>query len=833
MVIGAMLMLLVVATMWGTIQAFFVPDWNKDVEYEHLNIVHNDMITFKSDVEDVAFNEAPKSSDFHMGVRYPNRMFLANPGTGIAGSLTSENVSVSIEYTIDVPGNPTITQSYNSNRIIYEVQGTVDSPKLVYEHGLIIRDYGSEYATTDEQSLIIGDEICLPVLSGDLTASSSMGTESIAIKPLSKSPGSSKIESVTITIDTAYPEVWEQLLAGTDTDDTTVSVNQTQSQIVITSTAIRQIYFTGGEVITDALYAGVVQFSTTFVPPPASIIGGSTGSNNLDKNNINFVSMYDSYVSETEAENQQFMPVDGAVSNFYVILNDSPGSGKSYTFVVRKNGADTPVTCTISGTDTTGSDLTNSVNFNAGDYISIMSTPSEADPSQPTMRWTASLTGSTTPPTVTTNVATNITPTGARLNGNLTSLGTATSVSVSLQWGTSPGVYPNTTTAQVMYTTGTFYFDLTGLTPGTTYYFMAEAVGKGTAYGAEQSFTTSVTITASAGANGTISPSGAVIVSYGTDQTFTMNSNSGYHVAALTVDGSPVTPALSYTFTNVTADHTISVTFAANNNVYAFQGNGQTAFWVYSISGNSWTALTSAPATVGDGGSLSYDGANSIYAFQGNNLDGFWRYDISSNTWTTLAAAPDNVSSGGALRFDGGNYVYAFRGNNKNKFWRYDIAGNSWTELANAPANVDAGGSLAYDGGSYMYAFQGNNKNKFWRYDIAGNSWTELATAPANVDAGGSLAYDGGSYMYAFQGMNTNAFWRYDIAGNSWTALTSTLASVSSGGALAYPGFDYLYAFQGANTAAFWRYSISGDSWLAMTNAPANVNLGGTLTSGK
>jgi len=223
-VIGAMLMFLIVATVYGTVQAYHVPTWNKDVEYEHLNVVHDDMMTFKSDVEAVALSGEPKSSDFRMGVRYPNRVFLVNPGPGVAGALTSESVSVSIEYTIDGNddmGEPTITQSYDSNRIIYEVQGSIDSPKLVYEHGVIIRDYGNQSATTDEQSLIVGDEIYLPVLTGNLTASSSMETESIALKPLSQSYSRTKIKLVTITIDTDYPEVWEQLLAATSTGTST------------------------------------------------------------------------------------------------------------------------------------------------------------------------------------------------------------------------------------------------------------------------------------------------------------------------------------------------------------------------------------------------------------------------------------------------------------------------------------------------------------------------------------------------------------------------------------------------------------------------------------
>ncbi len=388
-VIGAMLMLLVVAAMWGTIQAFLVPDWNKDVEYEHLNMVHDDMITFKSDVEDVALSGAPKSSDFRMGVRYPNRMFLANPGTGVAGSLTSDNVAVSIVYTIDAPGDPTITQTYSSNRISYEVQGTIDRPRLVYEHGVIIRDYGNASATTDEQALIVGDEIYLPVLTGNLTASSSMETESIAIKPLSQSTGSSKIKSAVITMDTLYPAVWAQLLAGKSTLATTVSVNQTQSKIIITSTAVRQIYLPEGDVVTDSLYAGLATFSTSFVPGPVFIIGGGTGTLNLQANPINYVPMFNSSRSAVESENQQFMPVAGTVSNFYVILNGSPGNTHSYTFVVRRNQLDTVVTCIIMNLDTTGSDLTHSVSFDAGDYISIKVTPSAANPTGRSMLWTA------------------------------------------------------------------------------------------------------------------------------------------------------------------------------------------------------------------------------------------------------------------------------------------------------------------------------------------------------------------------------------------------------------------------------------------------------------
>ena len=70
------------------------------------------------------------------------------------------------------------------------------------------------------------------------------------------------------------------------------------------------------------------------------------------------------------------------------------------------------------------------------------------------------------------------------------------------------------------------------------------------------------TVTASAGANGAIDPPGDVIVSYGGVQVFTITPDTGYYIADVLVDSISVGTVDTYTFTNVTADHTISATFA-------------------------------------------------------------------------------------------------------------------------------------------------------------------------------------------------------------------------------------------------------------------------------
>jgi hypothetical protein len=70
------------------------------------------------------------------------------------------------------------------------------------------------------------------------------------------------------------------------------------------------------------------------------------------------------------------------------------------------------------------------------------------------------------------------------------------------------------------------------------------------------------TILATAGTHGAIAPSGAVAVDYGADQSFTITPNPSYHVDSLVVDGAPVPPGTGYTFTHVTAAHTIHAAFA-------------------------------------------------------------------------------------------------------------------------------------------------------------------------------------------------------------------------------------------------------------------------------
>ncbi len=75
------------------------------------------------------------------------------------------------------------------------------------------------------------------------------------------------------------------------------------------------------------------------------------------------------------------------------------------------------------------------------------------------------------------------------------------------------------------------------------------------------------TINASAGPHGSINPSGEITVNQGASQTFTFIPDPNHVIDQVLVDDVPVDSAGSYTFDNVTKDHTIHVTFKYYNSI--------------------------------------------------------------------------------------------------------------------------------------------------------------------------------------------------------------------------------------------------------------------------
>ena len=138
----------------------------------------------------------------------------------------------------------------------------------------------------------------------------------------------------------------------------------------------------------------------------------------------------------------------------------------------------------------------------------------------------------------------------------------------------------------------------------------------------------SYTISASAGVGGTISPSGNVTVSHGSNQTFTISPTGGYAIANVMVDGVSQGAVSSYTFSNVTANHSISASFSQIT---------------YTIN-----ASASAGGTISPSGSVTVaQGANQVFTITPGSgytiadvlVDGSSVGAVSSYTFTNVSSS--------------------------------------------------------------------------------------------------------------------------------------------------------------------------------------------------
>ncbi len=155
------------------------------------------------------------------------------------------------------------------------------------------------------------------------------------------------------------------------------------------------------------------------------------------------------------------------------------------------------------------------------------------------------------------------------------------------------------------------------------------------------------TITATAGAHGSITPSGAVAVNYGASRSFSFTPDVGYHIEAVFVDAVDQGSIPSYEFTNVTTAHTINVEF--NNDALDVTGSvtgtgGQISPASQSVSYGDSASLVLAAWTGYHVNSLTDNGSpvaipeNDIYQLLNIHADHSVVATFAINTYTVTAS---------------------------------------------------------------------------------------------------------------------------------------------------------------------------------------------------
>ena len=269
-------------------------------------------------------------------------------------------------------------------------------------------------------------------------------------------------------------------------------------------------------------------------------------------------------ITLTEKDNQQALRITGGTTVVYgqtLQLGTSGGSGTGAVTYAVTNGTGE---ATIDATGKLTPVKVGKVKFSAtkaGDasYNSVTSAEVEITITRATPTGAPKYTAITT--SGKTLADAGLTVTGSTLNPNAGTL-----VWVDNAGNVLPGttaVAANTTYKWLFTPTDANYTTLTG---------SIELYHKSSSSGGW--YYTYYTIKATAGTNGSISPSGWTSVRDGWDQTFTITPDKGYAVAKVLVDGKSVGAVKSYTFKNVTKDHTIEAIFMKSN------GNPQTGVFI-------------------------------------------------------------------------------------------------------------------------------------------------------------------------------------------------------------------------------------------------------------
>ncbi|EMA46990.1 hypothetical protein [Halococcus saccharolyticus] len=221
-VVGFVLIFALIMLVFTIYQADVVPAQNKEVEFEHSQVVEADMGQLNDAIQEASTSGLPQSATVATGLQYPSRALAINPGNPSGALETSGTQQVEISglsgssgYWSSSSRDPFETRlvSYQSNynQMQQETEYTV-------ENGLLVKDYSPEDATSDDFALgsdgtMIsenGEQINLVLVGGEYQESSI--TSSVTATPVSTSTEYHQLESNSgmIRVPTSLSEdVWQ------------------------------------------------------------------------------------------------------------------------------------------------------------------------------------------------------------------------------------------------------------------------------------------------------------------------------------------------------------------------------------------------------------------------------------------------------------------------------------------------------------------------------------------------------------------------------------------------------------------------------------------------
>jgi len=184
------------------------------------------------------------------------------------------------------------------------------------------------------------------------------------------------------------------------------------------------------------------------------------------------------------------------------------------------------------------------------------------------------------------------------------------------------------------------------------------------------------------------------------------------------------TTAWKYLYDESSTSMQTNIIFDGNNRLYYIEGQNMVYFDMAARA-----ATVKAAASASSTGLICYDHGDIIYTFLGTGTS-FEAYSISGDSFSALTATPAAMSSKTQPFYGGGDFIYI---SIAGAMYRYSISGNSWATMTAPGVTLTSFCGCGYYEDEIYYFYYSGSGSSVYIYSISGNSWRTISLVSIGI----------------------------------------------------------------------------------------------------